>query len=276
MTPLDSLKLHGKVYFQECDQRTHLTRPPNAMPAYNTWIWQPTEKAPTEEILKLLFARALTHGHALWWFDMWGGWFADEEYMGIMRKAKEIADESLQKSRKSTAPVAMFIDERAFDGIGEEEVQSLILARDNRCVLFGTTGVPYDIYLATDFEKVAKNYKAVVMLVPCETPALIKNRALAKEYGLPVIELNVDNIDMGADAFAEAFREKGVAPYTNKRAVVYACEDYLFLHTCEAGMYEFMANEKKEWTDLFTGKKYVFPTELEKGVSLLFETKNRN
>ena len=52
--------------------------------------------------------------------------------------------------------------------------------------------------------------------------------------------------------------------------MVYACENYAFLHTAEEGVYEFTVNGKQEFTDLFTGKKCTFPMQLPKGVSFLF------
>ncbi|NLD86836.1 MAG: hypothetical protein GX633_01065, partial [Clostridiales bacterium] len=62
MMCIDSLKLHGKLYMAENDTRTHLSKPPNSLPAYNGPIWFGHSKEVTLEILKMHFSRALTHG----------------------------------------------------------------------------------------------------------------------------------------------------------------------------------------------------------------------
>ncbi|MBQ4270012.1 MAG: hypothetical protein IJB97_10240 [Clostridia bacterium] len=269
MLPVDSLKLHGKLYFSECDQRTHLTRPPNDLPAYNTWIWQPTEKQPTKEVLKLLFSRALTHGHAMWWFDMWGGWYADEEYLALMKRAKEIAAESLSLDRKSAAKTAVFIDENCYASLPETD-KGVPVGCYFRYQL-GQTGVPYDIYLASDFERVIDGYEAALFLVPVETPLIKACINKAKEKKIPVIVIDRDNMGMTVDELIDLYKNSGVQPYTNKKSVVYDSAGYVFLHTSEDGEYDFSAQGKKTFTDEFTGRKYTFPVTLPKGESLLFK-----
>ena len=82
---LESAHLHGKPWFVEADVRTFLSRPirqamPHANPevnsAYDAPVWHGpnTLEASLGDMLRA-FARILTHGGALWWFDMWGGWY---------------------------------------------------------------------------------------------------------------------------------------------------------------------------------------------------------
>lgn len=269
MLPLDSLKLHGKLYFAECDQRTHLTSPPNALPAYNTWIWQPTEKESTLEILKMLFSRALTHGHAMWWFDMWGGWYADSEYLSLMKRAREIAAEALQLSKKSSARVAVFIDEKAYATLKDGD-KRLIVGRDFRHTL-GLTGVPYDVYLLSDFDPVAERYDAVVFLVTYPTEALLLRMEQAKKKKLPLIVVDENNAGMSVEELRSLYQKANILPYINRRGVVYESESYVFLHTAEEGEYFFDVGGQTCFRDEFTGTEYVFPTALKKGISLLFK-----
>ncbi|MBQ7983334.1 MAG: hypothetical protein IJ302_07180, partial [Clostridia bacterium] len=86
MLPIDSVKLHGKLYFAENDTRTHLSAAPNELPAYNTPIWFGPAPEQTCEIIKMHFSRALIHGHARWWFDLWGGWYADTRYLSLLHR----------------------------------------------------------------------------------------------------------------------------------------------------------------------------------------------
>ncbi|MBQ8320023.1 MAG: hypothetical protein IJX81_03995 [Clostridia bacterium] len=269
MLPLDSLKLHGKLYFAECDQRTHLTRPPNALPAYNTWIWQPTEKESTLEILKLLFARALTHGHAMWWFDMWGGWYADAEYLSLMKRAREIAVEALPLCKKSSARVAVFIDEKGYAALKDGE-KRLIVGRDFRHTL-GLTGVPYDIYLLSDFDRVAGSYDAVVFLVTYPTEGVLSRIERAKKEKIPAIVIDESNMGMSVEELRALYQEANILPRINRRGVVYESESHVFLHTAEEGEYSFEVGGQTRFVDEFTKTEYVFPTVLKKGVSLLFK-----
>ena len=273
MLPLDSLKLHGKLYFAECDQRTHLTRPPNALPAYNTWIWQPTEKENTLEILKLLFARALTHGHAMWWFDMWGGWYADSEYLSLMKRAREIAVEALPLSKKSSARVAVFIDEKAYATLKDGD-KRLIVGRDFRHTL-GLTGVPYDIYLLSDFDLAAGSYDAAVFLVTYPTETMLSRIERAKKEKIPTIVIDEGNMGMSVEELRSRYEEVNILPLINRRGVVYESESHVFLHTAEEGEYSFELGGQACFCDEFTGKEYVFPTVLKKGVSLLFKKDTR-
>ncbi len=269
MLPLDSLKLHGKLYFAECDQRTHLTLPPNNLPAYNTWIWQPTEKQDTLEILKLLFSRALTHGHAMWWFDMWGGWYADEDYLSVMKRAREIAVEALYQPKTSNARVAAFIDEKAYAALQDGD-KRLIVGRDFRHTL-GLTGVPYDIYLLSDFEAVRHRYNALVLLVTAHTAEIHACIDRAKNAKTPIIVIDETNMDMSVEALKTLYQEMGIVPCINRRGVVYESDSYVFLHTAEEGEYTFEINGQTRFKDEFTGIEYVFPTMLKKGISLLFK-----
>ena len=123
MTVLDSLKLHGKLYFTEYDSRTHLTRPlaecrENACKpgTYDRGVWLgPASPAVSRGVIRATFARQLTHGHASWWFDMWGGWFADPDIMRDMAEFVRIAQQDLANpQRQSIAQLAVVVDENAY------------------------------------------------------------------------------------------------------------------------------------------------------------------
>lgn len=84
MLPVDSVKLHGKLYFSENDTRTHLSRPVNDTTWYTQPVWfGPDTEQGSLDILKMHFARLLLKGQAGWWFDMWGGWFDTPGYLAM-------------------------------------------------------------------------------------------------------------------------------------------------------------------------------------------------
>jgi hypothetical protein len=94
---LESAHLHGKPWFVEADVRTFLSRPisqcmPYANPEVNkaydgpVWLGPDTVEGSLGDMLKA-FSRILTHNAALWWFDMWGGWYDHEALMDFHRWA---------------------------------------------------------------------------------------------------------------------------------------------------------------------------------------------
>ncbi len=115
---LGSCRLHGKVWFTECDVRTHLSRPiseamPRANPAGNTQydgpIWLgPQEEATAVHQLRKTIAKTISCGAAMWWFDMWGGWFYTPAYMECIRRSLKLYEQ--QSKHKTAATVALIYD----------------------------------------------------------------------------------------------------------------------------------------------------------------------
>ena len=266
MLPIDSLKAHGKLYFVENDTRTHLSTAPYDIPHYKMPIWFGPEKKKSIEIIKLHFARALTHSHAMWWFDMWGGWYDDPDYMSLMTRLCEIGKESVGKSQRSSAELALFIDERALLAVDPDK-HDLPSAVHRFMVALGNTATPYDVYLATDIEK-AKNYRACIHLLP----------TLA-EYGSGqnVHTLTVDltcRIPSTEElcAFIDSAR---LTKYTDRPAVVYANDSFVALHIVEDGEITLTVDGKDTLTDTVTGEKISFPRRVSIGETYLFSRENK-
>ncbi len=154
MLPLDSIKAAGKLFFSECDTRTHLTRPlkearPSIAPAgwYEGGVWEGPEREDVSLwLIRKCFTRNLIQGTGLWWFDMWGGWYASETLMDELGKYPPLLEESLrQRRRGSVSQVAVITDadsQKYFNtacGIAQEWVSSYPLT-------LGSCGVPYDIF----------------------------------------------------------------------------------------------------------------------------------
>ena len=123
MTVTDSMKLHNKFYFAECDIRTSLTKWINDSRegaalegTYNSELWfGPKTIEDSLQLIRKTFTRQLIKGNGLWWFDMWGGWFENETIMEEMKAYEEIATVALHdKKRESVAKVAVFTDEAAY------------------------------------------------------------------------------------------------------------------------------------------------------------------
>jgi len=251
MLALHSLKLHGKLYFSENDTRTHLSRAYSDLPRYQSPLWFGPDRETTLEILKMHFARALVHGHASWWFDMWGGWFADEAYMDFMKKAREISLAAREKPAHSRAEVALLFDERAVAAFADDDPTPQRVLYDIREAL-GKTGVPYDLYLTGDYEAIRDRYKAFVLLEPCATAD--SERIRQAEQRLLVI--TADNCGITPEELRSFYRSAGVWLYSDRDTVVYASESHLFIHTVKDGRQEVRLPADTQWIDLFTGEPF--------------------
>ena len=225
MLPVDSLKHHGKLYFVENDTRTHLSKAPNELPAYNTPVWFGPDPEKSCEIIRLHFSRALTHGHAMWWFDMWGGWYDDDRYRSLLERCREIFEEALTEDRTSCAETAVFIDERAY----AKEPCCRTLPYGIRQTL-GYLGAPYDIYLIDDYTSVRDQYKAFIFLKPAETELLTEAAADAGERGL-MLDKSKENIS--AAEIRSFCWDRGVHIWCDSDNVVHGCGRYLFVHNAE-------------------------------------------
>lgn len=271
MVPVDSHKLHGKLYFLECDSRTHLSKPPFAHPRFDNPVWYGFGKEITLNSLLMHFSKCLLHGHAFWWFDMWGGWFADDDYMRFMKWAKEFADECVGTPMRSMAEVAVFVDENAYFEISDPKILDGVV-RKNRLTL-GHMGTPYDIYLASDFEAVKDNYKAYITLEPCKTPLYERIAKSAKELGKCHVIINEDNKDVTADELRTRLSEAGVLIISEKDAVIFRTEGLFFIYACSAGEYKLNLPEGTSLIDAQSGREAELSLSLELGEAHLFKLK---
>ena len=252
MLALHSLKLHGKLYFSENDTRTHLSKAYSDLPRYQGPIWFGPDRETTLEILKMHFARVLVHGHASWWFDMWGGWFADEKYMEFMKRAREISNNARSLPTHSRAEVALVFDEKSVAYFADKDKTTQKVLYDIREAL-GKTGVPYDLYLTSDYDTVRNSYKAFVLLEPCPTE---DSEKIKSDAPIPIFTVTPQNQDVTPEELRAFYRASGVWLYSDEDMVVYAGQSHLFLHTVQDGKQETHLPDDVKYVDLFTGKPF--------------------
>jgi len=266
MLPVDSVKLHGKLYFSENDTRTHLSRPVNDTPWYTQPVWfGPDTEQGSLEILKMHYARMLLKGHAGWWFDMWGGWFDSPGYLAFMKKALLLSENAMKKPMASVAQVAVFADEKAYCKAEDDALSRRICATLHT---IGTAGVPYDLFLAEDLPLVElRKYKAIILLEPAVTEA---SSAVA-DCGLPVIRINKDTLGISTEQLRQFYNTSGVHLYSPEDAVIYANESYLFVHTVHDGQQVLSLPEDCTLTDAFTGEPFPPTFYADTGKSFLLE-----
>lgn len=257
MTVLDSVLLHGKLYFTEADERTHLSRFPFECQEnfckpgnYNQPIWLgPKDPYVARHVLRNAFCRQLIHSNNFWWFDMWGGWYEDEGILSDMQKEVGIFAESVDlKNRENIAEVAVIIDENCHLKT-KVRMNSAYKSR----IPLGCAGAPYAIYELSDFETIKDKYKAFVLLEPASTE---KTDALKKELEanrLPFITVDEDT-ELSPALFRDFYKKCGVHIFCDGDHVVHVNNNYLSVqrgHETKSDKVILHLNEEKRITPLF-------------------------
>ena len=248
---LHSVQLHGKLLFSETDIRSHLTRPVNDSAYYSKPIWFGPPFEETIELLKMHFAKPLINRHALWWFDMWGGWYRDSRYMSFMKKAKELREKLDEVVSHDVCEVAVFWDEDAPPHVAD--VADIRPVSTMICKALGYVGAPYALYLASDFEKVRDKYRAYIGITPYETDTLRDMRKYAADTGREYLAITKENAEITPEELRAFFRRAGAFLYAEQDCVVYASREFLCLHTATDGEQSIHLPEGESLEDLLEG-----------------------
>ncbi|MBQ9112778.1 MAG: hypothetical protein IJY08_04275, partial [Clostridia bacterium] len=247
MMPVDSLKNHGKLSFIECDIRTYLTTSiqetrPGEYPddIYSTnngtsvWAGPPTAEL-SREALRKSFAHQITKASAIWWFDMWGGWYDDPLLMNELAEMKKIYDTDFHsdKSDLLLANVVFFADEQSYANMltGSPHIGSIKAAR----TAMGKTGVPYDSCMVEDAEHVLQNYKAAVFPFSLPSEAGKHAMELCEKMGIPYLTTTADHCELTVDEIREFYKANGIHFYTEEKDIVYVGNGYIGLHSAVGG-----------------------------------------
>ena len=280
MYPADSIRLHGKMCFQECDIRTHLTqvlseKDPSTDPygLLEAPVWQPrASKYQATNEIRRSFARQLIKGNALWWFDMWGGWYADEDIMSEMALYKEIYEQSITDAdRSSKAEVAVFVDESAYKYMTSGSLRNIF--HDRRREL-GVMGTPYDIFDVNDFEAVYQNYKAIILLSNAKTVNMENARNLCIANDVPYIMTSPMKDKFTVNELRAFCKTNGVHIYCETDDIVYVNENYICIYAVTEGEKTLNLGRERNVTELLGGtyetNSDTITIEMQKGETRIF------
>ena len=176
--PYASMKRHRKLFIEEFDVRTFFVDL-NKVADHHT-----TSEFETVNVMKRDFGEALSHGYAAWFcgFSVGNtgraarGWFGSDVLVKLISEMNTIGLAMSEENVKPAAEVALFVNNRdiaAMDvmtaaGILNNAQKNSVYGRFRspvNCEAIKSAGVPYDIYLLSDFsEEVVRNYKFIVML----------------------------------------------------------------------------------------------------------------
>ncbi len=162
MSLTDSIKLHGKLWLNESDIRTHLQQDPTGRCA---------DMQQTLGVLKREYAAVRTRGAGQWWFDMQDGWFSDPTILSLFGEMNRLGQEAVT----GPAPldlkpeIAVVMSERSAlrmaDG-GKGDVWFKALTA--QVAALDRIGAPVGLYLLEDIDQMpdARLLSAVECLRP--------------------------------------------------------------------------------------------------------------
>lgn len=169
---IDGVLKHGKLYILEIDTRSVFDTP------FNNADWDSDvgycyTMEESVNSLKRDFSTVITKGAGLWIYNMYGTWWYDDQFMGVIKEMKEEMYYSAYMERETVSDVAVYIDEMMHPYLGEvNPYGSLALMKDllvsQRRNLAGM-GAPYDLYSMTDLvDGTSGEYKINIMISPFE------------------------------------------------------------------------------------------------------------
>lgn len=144
MQPAESLRAHGKIYFMEEDALMHNNFDPGGRN-------QSVENSIA--VYQRNFAQALTHAHAVTWFEVAtlheDPSLVDERNHWIKR-FQELGTWGLRLDRTPSSEVAVFLDDESYYYESIRNNLDLPLIWRQRVVSLNRFGAPHDIYLLDD------------------------------------------------------------------------------------------------------------------------------
>ena len=151
-----SVKLHGKLWFDENDVRTSLSGG-----AVGEW-GRPADIAGDIIQQEKELAHCITVGAAQWWFDVGGNVYHNPALMGRIGKLAQTAEEATKLNRATADEVAMVVDEsslcylRCPDPLGAWLLVAQLPALQR-------IGAPVAHYLSSDLPKIADHKVFFIM-----------------------------------------------------------------------------------------------------------------
>jgi hypothetical protein len=153
--PSTSVAMHGKLWWSENDQYTHLT------PKTGSSFYRRTE-TPRESVQahRREVAACICQGVPLWWFDMHGGWFSGDGLPDEIAKERELLERAISTNREPIAEIALVIDYESPLYTESDNRLYRWLIRDTACQL-AKIGAPFDVVLLSDLDR-TRDYRLCI------------------------------------------------------------------------------------------------------------------
>jgi len=151
MVTYDTLALHNKLYYLEFDHITHLAPQfieGHGIPGYDSKF---ENEQQTIDVMRRDFMLCITKGAALWWFDMFEGWFYSDGMMQEIHRMIAIAKKMSAIPLSSKAEIAVFAEgESLYYADKNANLNTDVLGRQRAGL--AKMGAPYDAFTIADID----------------------------------------------------------------------------------------------------------------------------
>lgn len=158
-----TLTANNKLYFLEHDHTTSII----SDYIEGHYFVHPNKAKTVEEDVNLLrrdYMLAAANGCAMWWFDMFEGWFYHEQFMEEITNMISISEKLLAVGYRSVSEIAVIVDPESMYYVNKNSGLNSILFNDQRQEL-AYIGAPYEIISSCDVDKIDLNqYKLFIFL----------------------------------------------------------------------------------------------------------------
>ena len=187
-----------------------------------------------------------------------------------------IADSSVNKNNEDYphSEVVVFVDEKAYANIPYSNPLDRTVTDVRRTI--GNTGIPFDLCMVEDCEKIINNYKAAIFTAPYPSEDGIKAINMCKEKNLPYITITEDKTLFSVEELRDFLVYNGVHCYNNDGNVVYCGNGFIGIHSINDGEVEITLPEMYNVRQLLgTGFSYsttdIISLYMKKHDTVLFE-----
>lgn len=166
-----ALDIYDKLYFFEFDQRTYLSQSFLEGKVIPPAGYHCIDDLEAVNLMRRDFMLCCTNGAALWWFDMWNGWYSSEKMLKGITGMIEIAKYISAFPQQSAAEIAVFVSGEAFYQVNKMSgINSKLLCWQREGL--ARMGAPYDVYSLSDLTQAdLSQYKLFIFLTAFETNA---------------------------------------------------------------------------------------------------------
>jgi hypothetical protein len=178
-----TVKLNGKSYFHEIDHATYTSNwDLNEYVSLGWMVNWPDEKASIAG-LRREFCRSLLHGTSLWWFDMWGGFYDNQNLVDEIGHLKNLWDKYAAYEMEPDAEIAVIVDPESTLYLNDEDktaptggLYTDLLTVCNRL------GTPYQVFTFSDIPNITDLDKYKTIIFPGLFEVTQGKMAILNEY----------------------------------------------------------------------------------------------
>ncbi len=173
--PVDSLKLHGKLYLHEMDHRSELADYPLES---GVVLGQRIDNfSDFKNVLRREVCNVVAHGGSYWWFDFFGGYYAAPEYEEELKREFKFYNEIIERPNDDVSEIAVFVDPMSFLYCRESADLHQTMVRYNLDSII-RSGAPFRFYDLNDLDKLDLDKFKVFIFLNAIDP---KNREFIRE-----------------------------------------------------------------------------------------------